>query len=259
MGEYTDGIERINVEFSLRNKLELVGALQAFFQRGQLPLGQDDDAGEVPSAEMLAERVQQALSLLGEVRTLWQFWLDNLDATQADSGETIFALLQDWRMRASWKTQILKPLQQLFTGSAFKPVLDACRAIHKEVLRGRVWVALHMHAGDGNVHTNIPVNSDNYAMLQTAHEAVARIMTLARSLGGVISGEHGIGITKFEFMTDAELAPFAEYKARIDPQGRFNKGKLASTRENCCATARPTAAQNCGRRTSARPTPPASG
>jgi FAD/FMN-containing dehydrogenase len=49
-----------------------------------------------------------------------------------------------------------------------------------EVLRGRVWVALHMHAGDGNVHTNIPVNSDNYAMLQTAHEAVARIMALAR-------------------------------------------------------------------------------
>ena len=37
------------------------------------------------------------------------------------------------------------------------------------MLRGRVWVALHMHAGDGNVHTNIPVNSDNYAMLQTAH------------------------------------------------------------------------------------------
>ena len=51
-------------------------------------------------------------------------------------------------------------------------------------------------------------------------------MALARSLGGVISGEHGIGITKFEFMTDAELAPFADYKARIDPQGRFNKGKL---------------------------------
>ena len=35
--------------------------------------------------------------------------------------------------------------------------------------KGRVLVALHMHAGDGNVHTNIPVNSDNYEMLQTAH------------------------------------------------------------------------------------------
>ena len=51
-------------------------------------------------------------------------------------------------------------------------MLDECGRIHQEVLRGRVWVALHMHAGDGNVHTNIPVNSDNYEMLQTAHEAV---------------------------------------------------------------------------------------
>jgi Fe-S oxidoreductase len=49
---------------------------------------------------------------------------------------------------------------------------------------------------------------------------------LARSLDGVISGEHGIGITKLEFLTDAELKPFADYKQRIDPEGRFNKGKL---------------------------------
>ncbi|MES7472776.1 FAD-linked oxidase C-terminal domain-containing protein, partial [Cutibacterium acnes] len=83
-----------------------------------------------------------------------------------------------------------------------------------------------MHAGDGNVHTNIPVNSDNYEMLQTAHEAVGRIMKLARSLGGVISGEHGIGITKLEFLRDEELARFVEYKRRVDPEGRFNKGKL---------------------------------
>ncbi len=40
-------------------------------------------------------------------------------------------------------------------------------AIHQRVLKGRVWVALHMHAGDGNVHTNITVNSDDYEMLQT--------------------------------------------------------------------------------------------
>ena len=129
-------------------------------------------------------------------------------------------------MRASWKTQVLAPLQTIFAGAAFAPILAQCRAIHKEVLHGRVWVALHMHAGDGNVHTNIPVNSDDYEMLQAAHEAVARIMKLARSLGGVISGEHGIGITKLEFVTDAELQPFADYKQRVDPEGRFNKGKL---------------------------------
>jgi FAD/FMN-containing dehydrogenase/Fe-S oxidoreductase len=219
MGEYTLGIERINIELSLQNKLALVTALQALFTTGKLPLGKDDDAREIPSAELLEDRVQQALALLREVGGMWQQWLDGLDST-------FFEKLQTHELRASWKTQILKPLQAIFNGAAFEPLLAECRRVHKEVLRGRVWVALHMHAGDGNVHTNIPVNSDNYEMLQTAHKAVARIMTLARSLDGVISGEHGIGITKLEFLTDDELANFTAYKKRVDPEGRFNKGKL---------------------------------
>ena len=226
MGEYTDGIERINIELSLRNKLALLDRLEGFFAEGDLPLGKGDDAGEIPSAELLEDRVQQALALLREVRGQWQFWLDQLDQVHGDSGRSVFALLQDHTLRASWKTQVQRELHNIFSGDAFTPILQRCREIHKEVLRGRVWVAMHMHAGDGNVHTNIPVNSDDYAMLQTAHEAVARIMRLARSLDGVISGEHGIGITKLEFMTDEELAPFAEYKRRVDPEGRFNKGKL---------------------------------
>lgn len=226
MGEYTNGIERINIELSLRNKLALVDRLEAFFTQGQLPLGKTDDASEIPSAELLEDRVQQALALLREVRELWSQWMTHLDVAPPDGGRSFFEQLQDHSLRASWKTQILKPLQTVFAGAAFAPILDECRRIHKEVLRGRVWVALHMHAGDGNVHTNIPVNSDNYEMLQTAHEAVARIMKLARSLDGVISGEHGIGITKLEFLTDEEIRDFMAYKQRIDPEGRFNKGKL---------------------------------
>ena len=83
-----------------------------------------------------------------------------------------------------------------------------------------------MHAGDGNVHTNIPVNSDDYEMLQEANRAVERIMKIARGLDGVISGEHGIGITKLEFLTDDETRDFRRYKERIDPDGHFNRGKL---------------------------------
>src|SRR3546814_17146336 len=63
-------------------------------------------------------------------------------------------------------------------------------------------------------------------MLREANEAVARIMQIARNLDGVISGEHGIGLTKYEYLTQEELAPFQEYKQRIDPKGRFNAGKL---------------------------------
>ena len=218
MWEYTDGIERINIELSLRNKLKLCDALTDFFQHGDLPLGKQDDAGDIPSAELLEDRVQQALALVADVRTLWQGWLDNV--------ENLFQQLQDHTLRASWKTQLKAPMAQIFAGAAFQPLLAEVNAIHQRVLKGRVWVALHMHAGDGNVHTNIPVNSDDYEMLQTAHEAVARIMVLARHLDGVISGEHGIGITKLEFLSDDELAPFAAYKQRVDPEGRFNKGKL---------------------------------
>ncbi|MBR8314398.1 DUF3683 domain-containing protein [Burkholderia dolosa] len=250
MGEYTDGIERINIELSLKNKLQLVDALEAFFRGGNLPLGKTDDANEIPSAELLEDRVQQALELLKRVRARWEFVRDRLDqplreaqhylvqlgyealaekfADRADEqpGATLFHVTQDRTVRISWKQEIRAELRAIFNGGAFKPILDEAQAIHKRVLRGRVFVALHMHAGDGNVHTNIPVNSDNYEMLQDAHAAVARIMTLARSLDGVISGEHGIGITKLEFLTDDEIAEFRAYKQRVDPNGRFNKGKL---------------------------------
>jgi FAD/FMN-containing dehydrogenase/Fe-S oxidoreductase len=218
MAEYTDGIERINIELSLRNKLELCDALLEFFRSDQLPVSKVDEVNGVPTTELLGDRVEQALALVHAVRSQWQGWLDGV--------ESLFSQLQDHRLRASWKLQLQQPLQAIFNGGAFEAILAQSTAIHQRILKGRVWVALHMHAGDGNVHTNIPVNSDDYAMLQAAHGAVKRIMALARSLDGVISGEHGIGITKLEFLTDAELAPFTQYKAKVDPHGHFNQGKL---------------------------------
>ncbi|MES2265026.1 MAG: DUF3683 domain-containing protein, partial [Pseudomonadota bacterium] len=252
MGEYTDGIERINVELSIKNKLQLAGELRDFFAAGNLPVGKSDDASDekVGDAEMLGDRAQQAEALLEQVQQRWSVILEQLDrplsevraqlhalglealdaafdarlAQQPDA--ILFDVVQDRTVRISWKQEIRAQLRHIFNGAAFKLILDEATAIHKRVLRGRVFVALHMHAGDGNVHTNLPVNSDHYEMLQLAHQAVARIMTLARSLDGVISGEHGIGITKLEFLTEEEIGSFRDYKLRIDPEGRFNKGKL---------------------------------
>ena len=116
---------------------------------------------------------------------------------------TVFELLQDHTLRVSWKREVQRELQTIFTGREYQPILEQCDAIHAQILKSRVFVALHMHAGDGNVHTNIPVNSDDYAMLKAANQAVARIMRLAQALGGVISGEHGIGLTKLEFLEPA--------------------------------------------------------
>ncbi|MFU2027854.1 DUF3400 domain-containing protein, partial [Bordetella avium] len=200
--------------------------------------------------EVLAERTQQAVALLAGARRRWQWLLDHLDlplaqalaqlgdiglasmaATftarlQAQPQARVFDVVQDRTVRVSWKTEVLSALQGIFSGAAAKPILDELKAIHARVLKSRVFVALHMHAGDGNVHTNLPVNSDDYGMLREAHEAVDRIMQIARDLDGVISGEHGIGLTKYEFLTEEELAPFQAYKRRVDPNGHFNAGKL---------------------------------
>ncbi len=215
LGDYTEAVERINIEQSIANKLELLDALDAYFA-GELPLHHLD--ASVPAAEVLGDRPAQARELLRAVRARWQALQAGLDAQ--------FDALQSHALRLSWKTEVRARLREIFAGEAFAKVLEGAEAAHKQVLRGRIFVALHMHAGDGNVHTNIPVNSDNYAMLQRAGEVVARIMGVARSLGGVISGEHGIGITKLEFLDADDVEQFRAYKQSVDPEGRFNAGKL---------------------------------
>jgi len=242
MGDYCDGIERINIELSMKNKLALCKAL-ADFVRGDLPLSIGD--ANIDAAELIGDRRHMALEQIEMVRVRWQWLLDNLDLPLAEaeaqfaahgiaaesltnraSSPTLFHRLQDYSVRVSWKKELKPQLEGVFGGATYRPIVERIEAIHREVLRGRVFVALHMHAGDGNVHTNIPVNSDNYEMLQEANVAVARIMKLARALDGVISGEHGIGITKMEYLHADEISPFVEYKQRIDPNGHFNKGKL---------------------------------
>src|SRR6266404_1939011 len=232
LGEYTDAIERINIELSIRNKLELLDALDEYFS-GEIKAGK--------TADVDLSRRTEARELMARVRARWQYLLGamdtpvqqasaNLDALgiepPADGSGSLFDRLQDRSIRVSWKTEVRSGLTRIFVGAAFTRVLADCDAVHKRILQGRVFVALHMHAGDGNVHTNIPVNSDNYAMLKTANGAVARIMRIARALNGVISGEHGIGITKLEYLTEQEIAGFRAYKHRVDPDGRFNRDKL---------------------------------
>ncbi len=241
LGDYSEGIEHINIELSLKNKLRLTGALLAFLS-GPIPLDEDDE--KISAEELIGSTRLEALELVNAVASRWRFYLEHLDEPAAwtapalrehginlpdaieDASITVFTLLQTYQLRASWKRELREPLREIFSGRVFVHLLAKLDALHKEVLHGRVFVALHMHAGDGNVHTNIPVNSDDYAMLQEANQAVARIMAFARKLNGVISGEHGIGITKFEFLTPEEIKPFVDYKARVDPDGRFNAGKL---------------------------------
>ncbi|MDR0587989.1 MAG: DUF3400 domain-containing protein, partial [Burkholderiales bacterium] len=218
LGDYTDGVERINIEYSLENKIEICDALLASFNDPALPQIFNDRPEIKPPQERLALKLEEAKALVLNVRARWQDLYRRLDETFLD--------LQSKKDVVSWKNELRDPLETIFEGLMFSPLMAHCKNIQEQVLRGRVFVALHMHAGDGNVHTNIPVNSDDYAMLQRANAAVERIIRLAVRLGGVISGEHGIGITKFAFVEDEALQPFKLYKEKVDPKNVFNAGKL---------------------------------
>ncbi|NZA28388.1 FAD-binding protein [Luteimonas sp. SJ-92] len=86
------------------------------------------------------------------------------------------------------------------------------------------------HAGNGNLHANILYDPADAGQDARAHAALPRLFALALSLGGTLSGEHGIGTAKRGFMRDAfdapTLAAMRAVKAALDPDGILNPGKV---------------------------------
>ena len=242
MGEYTDGIERINIELSLRNKLALLDAAgSASSPQGNAAAGQErrrqrDPERRAARGPRAAGAGAAARGALRCGRAGWRTWTSCRWMPAGSRPQLVRRSCRTTACAPRGRRRCCKPLQRSSPARPSRRSSTSASRIHKEVLRGRVWVALHMHAGDGNVHTNIPVNSDNYEMLQTAHEAVARIMELARSLDGVISGEHGIGITKLEFLTDDELARLRRLQAAGRSRGPLQQGQAAARRRRSAAT-----------------------
>ena len=86
------------------------------------------------------------------------------------------------------------------------------------------------HAGNGNLHVNLMYDPADPAQNERAHAAMSRVFALTLSLGGTLSGEHGIGLAKRDFMPQAidapTLAMMRAVKAAFDPDGILNPGKL---------------------------------
>jgi glycolate oxidase len=86
------------------------------------------------------------------------------------------------------------------------------------------------HAGDGNIHVNLMVDKTNKEEYERATELITEIFRLTLSMGGTISGEHGVGLTKLDYISmeiqPDELELMKKIKNVFDPNNILNPGKI---------------------------------
>ena len=196
LAEFSRWVDGVNLEEERENLAELARRLRDFFE--EAPSQEDPQwlGGKIARALDLCEEALEALS--------WE------DAEEMRGGTAVEGLLA--------------ALRELARG--YPEVAAGIEGIVRHVRSRLVVLATHMHAGDGNVHVNIPVMSNDRAMLRRAEAAVDRLMEKAAALGGVCSGEHGIGVTKLKYLDPALREALAAYRRTVDPGGLMNPGKL---------------------------------
>ncbi len=90
------------------------------------------------------------------------------------------------------------------------------------------------HAGDGNLHPNIPYNADDPAESERVHQAMGEIMRACIAAGGSITGEHGVGLDKMPYMAEifspSSLSAMCDLRAVFDPDRRANPEKVIPSR-----------------------------
>ncbi|MCQ4448212.1 MAG: FAD-binding protein [Sulfolobales archaeon] len=113
---------------------------------------------------------------------------------------------------------------------------EALLKIREIARKHGVYIANVFHAGDGNLHPLIPFDPNNRESMERAVAAGVEVEKVVIELGGVPSGEHGIGIEKVGFMrryyTEDELKVFRRIKEAFDPDYLMNPCKLVR-REDC--------------------------
>jgi FAD/FMN-containing dehydrogenase len=96
--------------------------------------------------------------------------------------------------------------------------------------RNRVNVCNVFHAGDGNLHPNIPYFASDPDETERVHVAMGEIMRACVAVGGTVTGEHGIGIDKLDYMelifSPESMAAMCALREVFDPDRRANPGKV---------------------------------
>ncbi len=196
LAEFAAYVDDLNIEEERSNQVEVIWHLNTYLEKAE-PL-EDPEwlSAKLPKARQLLKAALQQIELAGREH-----------------------LRKETHLR-----HIQHAMAELLRG--FSKVQSEIERDISEIRSRRIVVATHMHAGDGNVHVNIPVFSNDREMMRRAAEVADTIMEKAVALEGVVSGEHGIGFTKIKHLDARQLTAFKAYKRACDPDDLINPGKL---------------------------------
>lgn len=138
-----------------------------------------------------------------------------------------------WKARSAAYPLLLSIVKQVVIEDVAVPrdrIADFAAAMGRITEATGIAIGLTGHAGDGNVHPSIILNDVNAEIERKAQEAVHDIIKAGLEQGGCISGEHGIGLHKSEFIEQElgarQVELFRQIKRAIDPRGIMNPGKI---------------------------------
>ncbi len=196
LAEFAEFVDNLNLEEERGSQVEVIWHLLNYLEK----------AVPIEDPEWLAAKLPRARELLREAMD--QIYLAGRNHLRAET-----------HLR-----RVTAAMAELLRGfSKVRAEIDRDVA---EIRGRRIVVATHMHAGDGNVHVNIPVFANDRDMMRRAGETAGIIMEKAVALGGVVSGEHGIGFTKIRHLDADILDALKVYLRTADPDDLINPGKL---------------------------------
>ena len=200
-----------------------------------IPSGYPTDAGAVLLVEVegLVDGVEIEALRIGEIA-------ENYDASDIKIAQTSYQRDALWKGRKSafGASTYLAPNYYLHdTVVPRSELADVLDKVNDLADKNNLTIMNVFHAGDGNLHPLLVFDASEEGTLERVHQVAAEIVKVSLEAGGVLSGEHGIGIEKQEFMqqlfTDHDLEHQNKLRSSFDPHCRINPGKVLPTGHSC--------------------------
>ena len=194
-------------------------------------VGEEVFTGVKPTPMVLIELDGSGETLAREA-SLVENWLKeaSLNFRRADNDEEAEKL---WEVRRQGSSSMKKLASTKLNEDIVVPLERQIQLVQfVESLREdfKLKIGVFGHCGDGNLHVNFMYDEENEQETTVAVQALHKLMEKVISLGGAISGEHGVGLAKTPFVrdqfNDAEWNAMLAIKKALDPKGILNPGKI---------------------------------